>query len=786
MPSSKSFNNVVINVDFSAHANHTDNLVPKESLQTSLGKIMKWKTDFKSLVFTDLSISNGTAETGKAITALSYNASTGVVTVTKGTFPNTTYSFSEGTTNGKFLVTPSVGNPYSVSIHGLGNMAYENKTNYVAASLIGANNGIAQLGSDGKVPTSQLPSYVDDIVDAYYDSTTGKMYSDSAKTIEISPESGKIYVDVPNNTTYRWSGTAYVQIKGDLTLGITETTAYRGDYGNTAYLHSQVTSGNPHNVKKSDVGLGNVENKSVSEIKTEILTKANVNALYTTEGGLVTFSNKATASADGILTKEDFKKIDYTNVAYATCSTAAGTATKVITTVDNDQWELKTGAIICIKFTATNSASNPKFDVNGTGAKSVWYNTTLITSSNKDYAGTANRPMWFIYDGTQYVFLGWSYDNAGNDTYDRTVMGAAPKAGTKGVFQYSIIALDTSDTYQALTNTGGTGTTKTFNTTTPFRNAPVIAYYTGAAKTSGQALATSAYYTECTGIDLRYSSNITSSAGFTANMPIYIQCTVSDDGYWSPEGLSQTFTSGKYYIFLGIMSSVYQMSMTPHHPIYYYDGTNLLPTGGMTTAEKTKLAGIEDNANNYVHPTHASKANGFYKITVDSLGHVSGTAGVASTDITGALGYTPMKASDKYVKNVTAGTNGHITVSYTDGSSSSNVTVYAHPTGNGYQHIPTNGSTGNFLKYSGTAGTAKWESLTSSEVTGALGFTPVNSANFVDFVGATASADGVHGLVPAPAKATQTDHFLKADGSWSSEPVIEGDTLTLNVGFAGT
>lgn len=47
-----------------------------------------------------------------------------------------------------------------------------------------------------------------------------------------------------------------------LSLGETSTTAYRGDQGKTAYDHSQVTTGNPHGVTKSDVGLGNVDNTS--------------------------------------------------------------------------------------------------------------------------------------------------------------------------------------------------------------------------------------------------------------------------------------------------------------------------------------------------------------------------------------------------------------------------------------------------------------------------------------------------------------------------------------------
>lgn len=126
----------------------------------------------------------------------------------------------------------------------------------------------ASLDSSGKVPASQLPSYVDDVLE----------YS-AKSSFPAAGEAGKVYVDTSTNITYRWSGSAYVAIGSDLALGETSATAYRGDRGKTAYDHSQETSGNPHGVTKSDVGLGSVENKSSATIRSEI-TKANVtNAL---------------------------------------------------------------------------------------------------------------------------------------------------------------------------------------------------------------------------------------------------------------------------------------------------------------------------------------------------------------------------------------------------------------------------------------------------------------------------------------------------------------------------
>jgi hypothetical protein len=62
----------------------------------------------------------------------------------------------------------------------------------------------------GKVPSSQLPSYVDDVIEGYYSAPT--FYSNAGLTIPIVPETGKIYVDLLANKSYRWSGSVYIQI----------------------------------------------------------------------------------------------------------------------------------------------------------------------------------------------------------------------------------------------------------------------------------------------------------------------------------------------------------------------------------------------------------------------------------------------------------------------------------------------------------------------------------------------------------------------------------------------
>lgn len=103
---------------------------------------------------------------------------------------------------------------------------------------------------DGRIPSGQLPSYVDDVLE----------YANLAALPEEG-EGNKIYVTLDTNLTYRWSGTQYVEISKSLALGTTETTAHRGDHGDTAYQHSQAT-GNPHGTDATDVGLGNVTNNA--------------------------------------------------------------------------------------------------------------------------------------------------------------------------------------------------------------------------------------------------------------------------------------------------------------------------------------------------------------------------------------------------------------------------------------------------------------------------------------------------------------------------------------------
>lgn len=84
----------------------------------------------------------------------------------------------------------------------------------------GAPNGLASLNESGIIPSAQLPSYVDDVIEV-----------DIFSNLPDTGESGKIYIVQDTNLTYRWSGTDYVEISKSLALGETSSTAYPGDKG---------------------------------------------------------------------------------------------------------------------------------------------------------------------------------------------------------------------------------------------------------------------------------------------------------------------------------------------------------------------------------------------------------------------------------------------------------------------------------------------------------------------------------------------------------------------------
>lgn len=119
----------------------------------------------------------------------------------------------------------------------------------IDSAKIGVSDGVASLDSTGKVPSSQLPSYVDDVVEV--------------AGIDNAPETGeadKIYVDTVTNKTYRWSGTAYVEISASDIVTASELNGYIKINGTDVKVYEP----EPIDSTLSETSENAVQNKAVT------------------------------------------------------------------------------------------------------------------------------------------------------------------------------------------------------------------------------------------------------------------------------------------------------------------------------------------------------------------------------------------------------------------------------------------------------------------------------------------------------------------------------------------
>lgn len=172
-------------------------------------------------------------------------------------------------------------NPHGVtkSQVGLGNLTNDAQ---VKRSEMGKAGGVATLDSSGQVPSSQLPSFVDDVLE--YASKTA---------FPATGETGKIYVALDTNLTWRWSGSGYVEISKSLALGETASTAYAGDKGKAlaADLASTQTT-----VAANTAARHSHTNKTVLDKITDTMLSAWNSAIKTMRIGSVSGGSAASAS----------------------------------------------------------------------------------------------------------------------------------------------------------------------------------------------------------------------------------------------------------------------------------------------------------------------------------------------------------------------------------------------------------------------------------------------------------------------------------------------------------
>lgn len=122
---------------------------------------------------------------------------------------------------------------------------------------------------------------------------------------------------------------------------------------------------------------------------------------------------------------------------YGTCTTAANVKDKVVTLVDATGFELRPGTVVAVKFSYTNtyssSTANPiTLNVNGTGAKNIYYNQAHSGAGNTGVStnsyGYANRHAFYVYDGTYWVWINQGVDNDTNRHLPTCITGAGTAA----------------------------------------------------------------------------------------------------------------------------------------------------------------------------------------------------------------------------------------------------------------------------------------------------------------------------------------------------------------------
>lgn len=131
--------------------------------------------------------------------------------------------YTEDEVNGLLAAKANVSHTHSADNITSGTLALDRIPTITDAKI----QGMSASKLTGTIPQANLPSYVDDVLE----------YNGQSNFPEEG-ESGKIYVDTSTNRTYRWGGSSYVEISSSLALGTTSSTAFRGDYGNTAYQHA--------------------------------------------------------------------------------------------------------------------------------------------------------------------------------------------------------------------------------------------------------------------------------------------------------------------------------------------------------------------------------------------------------------------------------------------------------------------------------------------------------------------------------------------------------------------
>ncbi len=193
-------------------------------------------------------------------------------------------------------------------------------------------------------------------------------------------------------------------------------------------------------------------------------------------------------------------------VTYCTCATAAATAAKVVTLDSGDSnWVLRKGDIIAVKFTYTNTASSVTLNVNGTGAKSIWYNNAAYTGSSNSITGYANRYLFYLYDGTNWVWFSDGRHDGNDNTYTTAYCSTA--AGTAAKVAYMTGYTLTANRYTVITFTNANSAASALTLNINSRGAKPLYINGTASSSSNHTLAAGSYIVYYDGTNYYINNN---------------------------------------------------------------------------------------------------------------------------------------------------------------------------------------------------------------------------------------------------------------------------------------
>ena len=453
-------------------------------------------------------------------------------------------------------------NPHEVTKAqvGLGNVTNDAQ---VKRSEMGAANGVAQLDSSGLVPSSQLPSYVDDVLE--YDTLTA---------FPATGETGKIYVTKDTNLTYRWSGTQYTEISKSLALGETSSTAYAGDKG-----------------KANREAIESLPNSIVTKFGLTTRTESDWNILYfqATKTGLnygaeetdmdkvITIPTADTTYA-GLMSPEDKSNLDIlVGDGVSEDTPSINDVVNNITSIENNIDTIE-GNITTIESNIDSIEQNiDNIESNIGTVANLTTEATNLTDAINEHETQLNE---LQQDLTGYLPLtgGTLTLNGGSNyvTFQKEYNGSRPEIYIKSSFGYantindsSIYIGDTSGgSNRAILETGE------LTLSNGGENDPV---YTAVINASGQTLT--------------FKTNAVVNAEYS-NQGITIKDKTTND-LLNAAGSTSTLKTINNESLLGTGN----IEIVPS-----YNNATTTEDGLMSAEDKAKLDGIEENANNYTHP----------------------------------------------------------------------------------------------------------------------------------------------------------------------------------------